>query len=75
MRLSKFHELLSDEFGAAFASVVLLDTRVTQLADQTPAEALAAGVDPSDVWLAICEHHQVPKARWHGRPVAKTSGK
>jgi hypothetical protein len=73
MRLSKFHELLSDEFGAAFANVVLRDTRVTRLADQTPAEALAAGVDPSEVWLAICEHHQVPKVRWHGRPALKPS--
>jgi hypothetical protein len=75
MRLSKFQELLSDEFGTAFANVVLRDTRVTQLADQTPAEALAAGVDPSQVWLAICEHHQVPKARWHGKPALKNNAK
>jgi hypothetical protein len=71
MRLSKFQELLGDEFGAAFSQVVLRDTRVTQLGDQTPAEALAEGVDPATVWLAVCEHHQVPKARWHGRPQLK----
>jgi hypothetical protein len=73
MRLSKFHELLSDEFGKSFALVVLQDTRVTQLDDLTPAEALAAGVEPSEVWQAICEHHQVPRARWHGKPTAKFS--
>ena len=68
MRLSQFHELVEDEFGSDFSKVVLADTRLIALADQTPNQLLAAGVDPLEVWRAICQQQGVPKSRWHGKP-------
>ncbi|MEO0048733.1 MAG: hypothetical protein RL556_65 [Actinomycetota bacterium] len=66
MRLSKFNELMNDEFGAAYSQVLLQDLVLTELKDRTGAKALADGVDPKDVWQAICLAAEVPKARWHG---------
>ena len=73
MRLSKFNELVLDEFGAAYSKVVLDDLVLLELGDQTAAQALAAGQDPAEVWLALCRANQVPKSRWHGINKAKTA--
>jgi hypothetical protein len=67
VRLSQFQELLQDEFGE-FSAVLLSDLRLTSLEDKTPAQALSEGLEPRDVWLAICQHQNVPKERWHGKP-------
>ncbi len=67
MKLSRFHELVQDEFGPDFAAVVLSDTRLDPLADQTPAELLEAGEDPKVIWLAICRQLAVPEERWQGK--------
>ncbi len=37
------------------------------LGERTAEQALAAGVDPRDVWLALCADLQVPRERWLGR--------
>ncbi len=66
MRLSKFKELIRDEFGDAYGAVICRDLVITELADKTPDAAIAAGVDPRDVWFAICKSQSVPEARWHG---------
>ena len=66
MRLSKFNELLTDEFGVAYAEVVRRDLVLGDLADRTAEQAIAAGESPKDVWLAICRTAGVPKERWHG---------
>ena len=67
MKLSRFFELVEDEFGDKFAQVVLFDTRLDQLADQTPKQLLDAGEDPKTVWLAICQQLAIPQERWQGR--------
>lgn len=66
MRLSRFHELVEDEFGPEFAPVVLTDTRLDRLSDRTPQELLAAGEDPKTIWQAICQQLAVPAERWQG---------
>ena len=66
MRLSKFHELMDDEFGAEYAAVIIQDLVLGELADLTAAAAIRAGVDPREVWLAICRTAEVPKDRWNG---------
>ncbi len=71
MRLSPFHELMADEFGQAYAQVISRDLVLGALGDQTADAALAAGEDPKDVWLALCEANHVPKERWAGKPQAK----
>lgn len=71
MKLSQFHQLVEEEFGAGFAAVVLADTRLTEKSDKTPLELVAAGDDPKEVWLALCSHLGVPKERWHGKTKTK----
>lgn len=67
MRLSQFRELLADEFGAEYGEVLIRDLVLSELGDQTSATALAAGIDPRQVWLALCRANQVPVERWHGK--------
>jgi hypothetical protein len=66
MRLSKFKELIRDEFGEAYGAVICRDLVLSELGDQTADAALAAGEDPRVVWLAICRVQSVPESRWHG---------
>lgn len=66
MRLSKFNELLTDEFGEAYGQVLLQDLVLGSLQDRTGKQAIADGENPKDVWLALCQAMSVPKARWHG---------
>jgi hypothetical protein len=66
LRLSQFNQLLSDEFGDAYGQVLVRDLALTELGDQTGAQALANGEDPRIVWLALCQATGVPKSRWHG---------
>ncbi|MFM6963135.1 MAG: DUF3046 domain-containing protein [Micrococcales bacterium] len=68
MRLSQFQELMADEFGPIQAEVLLTDLVLVQLNERTGQAAIAAGEDPREVWLAICQVMDVPKERWHGKP-------
>jgi hypothetical protein len=69
VRLSRFYELVSDEFGPDFAPIIINDTRITVLSDMTPAQALSQGSAVAEVWMGICHQLQVPPGRWHGQPV------
>ena len=66
MRLSDFHTKMNDEFGASISGLLLKDLVLLELADQTGQAALANGVDPKEVWLAICKAQGVPPERWQG---------
>ena len=68
MRLSQFQELMNEEFGEAYAAVLLKDLALHPLADRTGQKCLDDGEDPRDVWQAICAASGVPKERWHGKP-------
>lgn len=65
MKLSEFERALADEFGA-FGRVLLRETTLVELGNRTGAEALAAGVAPREVWIALCREQDVPVERWHG---------
>ena len=67
MKLSRFYELVAEEFGPGFSEVILNDTRLTEFNDKTPSELIAMGEDRRAVWLAICGSQQVPKDRWQGK--------
>lgn len=67
MRLSQFKELMNDEFGPGYAAVIERDLVLGELKDQTAAQAINAGHDVRDVWLAICRSSAVPKDRWQGK--------
>ncbi|MFZ4116946.1 MAG: DUF3046 domain-containing protein [Rhodoluna sp.] len=66
MRLSDFNTLMADEFGSEYAAVLLRDLALTELRDLTGEKALAEGIEPKDIWLAICQAQNVPAERWHG---------
>ena len=66
MRISRFVELVNDEFGSDFAQVLLRDQVLISLDDLTPNQALGRGVDPEVVWRAICHDLQISKDRWAG---------
>jgi len=66
VRLSDFQTLMANEFGAAYAAVLLRDLALIELGDLTGQKALDAGFDPREVWESICKAQNVPKERWHG---------
>ena len=63
VRLTYFWELMNAEFGAARAASVSRDHVFAQLGGRTVMDALEAGIDPRQVWKAVCEVYDVPPAR------------
>ncbi|MCM6774174.1 DUF3046 domain-containing protein [Nocardia sp. CDC159] len=64
MRLTDFRELLHGEFGVARGDALLNDHTLPALGGRTGAQAIEAGVDPRDVWRALCAEFDVPRSRW-----------
>lgn len=64
VRLTEFHELVETQFGAVRASSMLVDHVLTRLGGRTAAQAIEAGVDPRDVWRALCADFDVPREQW-----------
>jgi hypothetical protein len=54
------------EFGGSYADTLAREHVVSGLGERTAAQALAAGIDPREVWLAVCADLQVPRERWLG---------
>ena len=71
MRVSEFRRLMDEEFGPGRAGIVADSLHLPGL-DTTATAALAAGVDPRAVWLAVCDLHDVPPERRLGRDVPPT---
>jgi Protein of unknown function (DUF3046) len=67
VRSSQFWELMREEFGAGYAATLAREHVVSALGERTAEQALAAGVGPREVWLAMCADLQVPRERWLGR--------
>ena len=65
MRRSEFARAVADEFGARGESL-LTDLTLSGIGGRTAEDALAAGVPPKDVWLALCAEMDVPLERRHG---------
>ncbi|MGN6473096.1 MAG: DUF3046 domain-containing protein [Mycobacteriales bacterium] len=60
MRVTEFWERMREQFGPAYADAVARDQVISRLGGRTPEAALEAGIDPKQVWLAICEHFELP---------------
>lgn len=67
MKHSEYRRLMTDEFGSAYAGVLGGSHVLQKLGNRTPDEALADGVKPREVWLAVCDDLQVPEERRLGR--------
>jgi hypothetical protein len=63
VRLTYFRELMDGEFGPARAAAVSHDHVFSELGGRTVEEALEAGIDPRDVWRAVCDAYDVPAKR------------
>jgi hypothetical protein len=63
VRLTYFRELMDGEFGPARAAAVARDHVFSELGGRTVEQALEAGIDPRDVWRAVCEAYDVPPKR------------
>ena len=65
MRRSEFERAVRDEFGSR-GSALIADLVLSRVGSRTAAEALAAGVPPREVWLALCDETDVPADRRYG---------
>ena len=65
MRLTVFWERMHGRFGAAYSDSLAHDLVVAALGGRTVNEALAAGVEPGEVWRAVCEVLDVPVDQRH----------
>lgn len=65
MRRSEFDRAVAHEFGGR-ANAVVTDLVLSKVGGRTAAEAIAAGADPREVWLALCEELDVPAERRYG---------
>ena len=65
MRVTEFWERMEGRFGRVYAASVARDQVIGRLGNRTALEALEAGEDPRTVWLAVCEHFEVPVADRH----------
>lgn len=64
MRLTEFHELVEGQFGPVRAASLLVDHVLTRMNGRTSAQAIEDGVDPRDVWRALCADFDVPRDQW-----------
>jgi hypothetical protein len=64
VRLTEFNELVEAQFGAVRGGSLLVDHVLTGLDGRTPVQAIEDGVDPRDVWRALCADFDVPRDQW-----------
>lgn len=64
VRLTLFRELVDERFGAMRADSILVDHVLTECGGRTAAQALEDGVEPREVWHALCRDFDVPRALW-----------
>jgi hypothetical protein len=64
MRLTEFRELVDGQFGPVRGASLLVDHVLTKLNGRTATQAIEEGVDPRDVWRALCADLDVPRDQW-----------
>ncbi len=64
MRLTEFSGLVERQFGAVRASSMLVDHVLSSLGGRPGAQAIEDGVDPREVWRALCVDFDVPRDQW-----------
>jgi Protein of unknown function (DUF3046) len=64
VRLTEFHELVEAQFGAVRGTSMLVDHVLTWLGGRTAEQAIEDGVEPREVWRALCADFDVPRDQW-----------
>jgi hypothetical protein len=54
---------MNDEFGELRAGSIARDHVFADLGGRTVEQALVAGVEPTRIWLAVCDAFDVPPQR------------
>jgi Protein of unknown function (DUF3046) len=62
VRITHFRSLMADEFGPR-AAALSRDHVFADLGGRTVQEALDAGIEPREIWRAVCEAYDVPANR------------
>lgn len=60
---------MDDEFGAGYSRVLANSLVLAGVGGRTAVDALSAGFNPREVWLAMCEVQDVPPERRLGRDI------
>ncbi|HEX3592394.1 MAG TPA: DUF3046 domain-containing protein [Pseudonocardiaceae bacterium] len=63
MRTTVFRTMMSQEFGNVRAGSIARDHVFADLGGRTVDDALAAGLPPQRIWLAVCDAFDVPPER------------
>ncbi|KRC49745.1 signal transduction histidine kinase [Leifsonia sp. Root227] len=66
MKLSEFQRAILDEFGSTYGQALTTDLVLGELGNRTAQQALAAGIAPREVWIALCRETGVPQSHWYG---------
>lgn len=66
MKLSEFQRAIIDEFGSTYGQALTTDLVLGELGNRTAQQALAAGIAPREVWIALCREAGVPQSHWYG---------
>jgi Protein of unknown function (DUF3046) len=64
VRLTEFQELVEGQFGPVRGASLLVDHVLTGFGGRTAAQAIEDGIDPRDVWRALCADFDVPRDQW-----------
>jgi Protein of unknown function (DUF3046) len=64
VRLTEFRELVDGRFGKVRGTSMLVDHVLSGLGGRTAAQAIEAGIEPRDVWRALCADFDVPRDQW-----------
>ena len=64
MRRTEFSELVERQFGPVRASSMLVDHVLSELGGRTAVQAIDEGIDPREVWRALCADFDVPRDQW-----------
>lgn len=63
MRITVFRKLMAQEFGDVRADMLARDHVFSSLGGRTVDQAIEAGVEPKEIWLAVCDAFEVPPER------------
>jgi hypothetical protein len=63
MRITVFRKLMAQEFGDVRADMLARDHVFSSLNGRTVDQALEAGVEPKEIWRAVCDAFEVPPER------------
>jgi hypothetical protein len=65
VRYREFWQLVEEVLGSAHGRALVHELVLPPLGDRTPEQALDAGIDPRDVWHALCDELDIPDPqRW-----------